>query len=929
MRKWIAIGLWIALAAPAASGQVYFGKNKIQYTRFDWQVLTTDHFKIFFYPEERWLAEVAAFASENAYHDLEIKFDHHIYSHVPVIIYSASNYFSQTNVTPSLLPEAVGGFTEFFKGRVVVPFTGSYADFVRIIRHELVHVFTLSKLDYVMRTHNQLDVAPPPLWFIEGLAEHWSRHWDSEADLILRQMVLEDRLVGIEDMGRIEGSFYMYKVGQSILDYWAERFGDASLATLIENWWQGKSFDRIVYRTFGVSLQELDRDWRYQLKKRYYPLFEGLDLPIARAEPVSPPGFFLAPTPVCVPSADSCEDQIVYLGNRLGYSALYRQKLDPPGDVDALVKGGRSGRFELLHLFRSGIDASPEGVVVFSSKSNERDVLYFYDLAQGRVTDQREYAELVSIVSPAFAPDGAHVVFAGAGKDGTLDLYLLDIRSQDPPQRLTHDVYRESDPVFTPDGGAVVFASDRGPKGKRGALNLFRFDLATAAVRPLTDTTGVNTSPTYRGPDTLLFVSDRAGSYDVYALVGADSLYRVTALSSGAFDPHYDEHSGRLYFAAHTQFGYRIYGMEAGPSTWERVPFEPVAPAVEGWDVERLAGVQRPSEETVERYRRDFSIDIAQSAVSYDAVFGAIGGFQMALSDMLGDEVYYFLLSNPAHTTSDFLTSFNAAVTYINRKQRLNYGWGVYHLFSDNFDDVEGLLEERQAGVMGFLSYPLSKFRRVELTNYLRYSKRENLTPPSTREGALSTSTLSLIYDNSLWSFTGPIDGWRANVTGGITYDFTSGQILNRLLLADLRHYYRLGAQSAFATRLYAFLSGGDEPVRRYFGGSWDFRGFDRRAFYVRKILFASNELRFPLINRLAIDSPIGRLNFSGIKGALFMDAGSAWEQGKPEWRGSYGFGWRVALGYLVTLRFDFAQTTDFSNTSRGLDFDFFFGWDF
>jgi hypothetical protein len=929
MRKWIAIGLWIALAAPAAWGQVYFGKNKIQYTRFDWQVLTTEHFQIYFYPEEKWLAEVAAFACESAYDDLRVKFNHHIYSRVPVIIYSAANYFSQTNVTPSLLPEAVGGFTEFFKGRVVVPFTGSYSDFVRIMRHELVHVFTLSKLDFVVRTHNQLEMAPPPLWFIEGLAEHWSRAWDAEADMILRQMVLEDRLVGTEDMERIEGTFYMYKVGQSILDYWSGRFGDAALTSLLENWWQGKSFDRIVRQTFGISLKELDRDWRYQLKKQYYPLFEHLDLPAARAEPVSPPGFFLAPTPVCVPAGDTCDDEIVYLGNQLGYSALYRQSLGGPGGADPIVKGGRSGRFELLHLFRSGIDASPSGTVVFSSKSNERDLLYFYDLARGRVTDQREFAELVSIVSPAFAPDGSHVVFAGSGKDGALDLYLLDIRSQDPPARLTHDLYRESDPVFSPDGAALIFASDRGPHGKTGALNLFRLDLATSVIQPVTDTTGINTSPEFLGPDTLLFVSDRAGSHDIYALVGGDSLFRVTALSSGAFDPHYDRHSERLYFAAHTQFGYRIYGMDLRTADWQPVPREAVRDGAVPWDVDRLAGVQGPTGETVERYRHDFSIDIAQSVVSYDAVFGTIGGFQMALSDVLGDEVYYFLLSNPANTTSEFLSSFNVAVTYLNRRQRLNYGWGAYHLFSDDFDEVEGLLEERQAGVVGFVSYPLSKFRRVELTNYLRYSKREELTPPASREGALSTSTLSLIYDNSLWSFTGPIDGVRANVTGGVTYDFASGRVLNRLLLADLRHYYRLGAQSAFATRLYAFLSGGEEPVRRFFGGSWDFRGFNRRAFYVRKILFASNELRFPLINRLAIDSPIGRLNFSGIKGALFADVGSAWDRGEADWRASWGLGWRVALGYLVTLRFDFAQTTDFRNTSRGLDFDFFFGWDF
>ena len=31
--------------------QFYFGKNKVQYTRFDWQVMTTDHFRLYFYTD--------------------------------------------------------------------------------------------------------------------------------------------------------------------------------------------------------------------------------------------------------------------------------------------------------------------------------------------------------------------------------------------------------------------------------------------------------------------------------------------------------------------------------------------------------------------------------------------------------------------------------------------------------------------------------------------------------------------------------------------------------------------------------------------------------------------------------------------------------------------------------------------------------------
>ena len=97
----------------------------------------------------------------------------------------------------------------------------------------------------------------------------------------------------------------------------------------------------------------------------------------------------------------------------------------------------------------------------------------------------------------------------------------------------------------------------------------------------------------------------------------------------------------------------------------------------------------------------------------------------------------------------------------------------------------------------------------------------------------------------------------------------------------------------------------------------------------MRQILFASNEIRFPLIQRLDIAFPVGSLNLSRIQGALFFDAGALWDRGLPTWLGSYGFGWRVALGGLMVLRFDLAQITNFQTTPSGVNFEFFFGWNF
>ena len=163
--------LLLAIFSISANAQYYFGQNKIQYTDFDWQVLTTEHFNIYFYPEEKEIAEAAAFLAEESYIYLQEKFNHTIENRVPFIVYSSPVFFEQTNVIPGILPENVAGFTEYFKQRVVIPFNGSYADFAHVVRHELVHVFTMQKLAYVAKMHRKNNVATPPLWFMEGIAE--------------------------------------------------------------------------------------------------------------------------------------------------------------------------------------------------------------------------------------------------------------------------------------------------------------------------------------------------------------------------------------------------------------------------------------------------------------------------------------------------------------------------------------------------------------------------------------------------------------------------------------------------------------------------------------------------------------------------------------------------------------------------------------
>ncbi|PWB76401.1 hypothetical protein C3F09_00075 [candidate division GN15 bacterium] len=920
---WLLALACLVAVVPPAKAQYYFGKNKVQYTRFNWRVMTTDHFRIYFYADEGDVVKVAAHLAENAYRSAAINFSHEIKNKIPLIIYSAPSYFSQTNVIPGLLPESVGGFTEFIKGRVVIPFDGSYFNLNHVIRHELVHVFQLSKLDAAVNRMVIQRVAYPPLWLIEGQAEYWSEEWDTEADQILKDLVLSGRVPEIGELYQYEGTFLTYKLGQSICAFIDTTYGADKLVRLYENWYKARTFDEIVKLTLGLDLKELSNQWIYSLKRRYFPEIQHRGLPRMEASRIVRTGYSMKGVPIIRRDQGTDSSWMVYMAYRRGYAGLYMKPVDETmhGDV-TLLKGERSARFESLHLLHSGIDVDTLERVLFSSKVKDRDVIYLYDIKRRKVIATYRFDDLVAARSPRFSPDGLHAVFSGVLESGYSDIYRLDLASG-AHTPLTRDIYYDADPAFSSDGRSVVFSSDRGVYGKNGALNLFALDEASGVITQLTygpfrDQTP---EPTERG---IFFASNRDSSDNVYLLDSSNRITRQTEYATGAYDPRVSRDGKNLFFTGYQDGLFQMYRMALKDSA-----------AVVASVADSLAAPWKPEEidHTVSDasivYDTRYSFDIAQSLVSYDAIYGSVGGIQAAISDVLGNKAYYFLLANTAETKSEILSSFNGAVTFINRERRLNWGLGVFHLYDEYYNEHDQYYFERQAGVAGLLSYPLSKFQRFEFGSFARYDKKDLRYGQQPLEGFLVSNNISWVYDNAIWDISGPIEGRRYNITLGLTTSLSDGSITNRTASVDLRHYFRLGQASAIANRLWAYSSSGTDPQRLYLGGSWSFRGFSRRAFYSRNILFASTELRFPLIDDLMIGFPIGALGFRGIRGALFYDNGAAWDDRFTQFYGSFGFGARVNLGYVVVLRFDFSRTTDYHTISNHTDFDFFFGWNF
>ena len=925
-----------ALLFTSASSQFFnFGQNKVQYTRFEWHVLKTDHFDIYYYPEMKDLAERGAFLAEESYHVLQDRFDHNVLNRIPLILYSSHLHFEQTNTSPGFIPEGVGGFFEFLKGRVVIPYDGSMWNFRHVIRHELVHVFMNSKINRVLADHRQPLDRLPPLWFVEGLAEYWSAEWDDQAEMVIRDAVMSNYLAPLSDMDRIFGSFLMYKEGQNLLNFLSRRYGDEKVLLLMENFWKANSFEDDFRVTIGKNYKEFDEDWIYALKKQYYPLLAVEDQPSGVTKPLVKEGFNSKP----VYYRDSVKKELYFISNQVGITGISRLAVDKPNEhPSTVIEGEKTDEFETFHLFQSKMDVSKSGLLAFVTKSGENDALHLYDVKNSKVMNTLHFKDLVVIGSPSWSPDGNRIALSAVDKSGNNDLYIWDLATESLT-RLTNDLYDDRDPAWSPDGKVIVFSSDRSSAGARGRHNLFTYELDSRSITYLTIGENNYSTPAW-SPDghALLFTCTMGGARNIWMMKFDSStahplvMKKLTSFTTAAFDPAWMDSS--VVFAGFENFSFQlrkidnVYFRYDSSSTIHR--FDSSMHDLP-WSPGSLAGA---TEQRGLKYKGDYSLDIAASEIETDPVFGTTGGAFLSLSDLLGNEQYYFLVYNTAQSQDELLSSFNVAISRLSLQQRTNYAYGVYRFAGRRYDilvDPDNFFYEKDFGAYFALSYPISRFRRIESTTSMTNSTRELVAEIVPREALFLSNSISYIQDNSLWGPIGPLDGSRFMLTLSYTTDVQYSNANYYSVIFDYRRYLRLASRSAYASRYWLFYNDGKEARRFFMGGSWDLRGYPRFTIRGKKLWLTSQELRFPFIDQIGVRFPFGGLSFVGMQSALFFDAGNAWDESYTETLGSMGVGFRLSLGGYLVLRYDIGKRIEnnFSSLENDLFTQFFFGWDF
>lgn len=765
---WLLVVLLLAgMAATPALAQ-YFGRNKVQYDQFDFKVFRTEHFEIYYYPEEQQAAEDMARMAERWYRRHSRTYLREFKERKPIILYANDADFQQTNAIGGLIGQGTGGVTESLKERVVMPLTGIYAENDHVLGHELVHSFqydiALSQEDTTRFALNAL-----PLWLIEGTAEYLSvGRVDPHTAMWLRDSALRDDLPTADQLTR-DMRYFPYRFGQAYMAYVGGKYGDAAVANLFKLGGRIGLDSAFVY-TIGIDADSLSKEWIQAVKDAYLPLTVGR-VPVGEAGRLVVSKQRGGGNINIAPSLSPDGKYVAFLSELDLFNINLFIADTETGQIVKRLKGTTSNpHFDAIRFINSSGSWSPDGkrfaFVTFVEGNNEIAIVD----VDSREIERRIAVEGVGALSnPAWSPDGRTIAFSGLD-GGISDLYLLDVESR-VVRQLTDDRYADLQPTWSPDGQTLAFVTDRGPGGTNFETLEYapmRLGLLSVAggepqVRtPLGDEVAYY-NPQF-GPDgrSLFFISDFEGFKDVYRLdLATDATHRVTNLQTGVsgitgLSPALSvaAQSGRMVFSVFSDNEYSLYALEQDQTAGTPIASDAGARAVAAILPPRsalgqglvgnylddpLTGLPERENFRSQDYRARLKLDYIAPptlGVSAGGPFGTRvgGGVGFFFSDMLGNHNLGVVAQ-----ANGTLKDVGAQVSYLNQKHRLNWGvsgghipllyGGAYSYLSTDPEtgQLVQVVEQQIQRIYideanGLAAYPFSTTRRVELSGgFVRY----------------------------------------------------------------------------------------------------------------------------------------------------------------------------------------------------------------
>jgi hypothetical protein len=272
----ILFSIMLALGANGVFAQSYFsasqeefGKNRIQYKRFEWLTIKSNNFEFNYYRSGDKNAQNAAKIAESEYDRITELLGYTPFTTMKIFLYNSPTELEQSNIGLTAPIDLDGSILNLAKSRVQIAYTGNEEVFKQELIHQIARLFVYDmlyggSLKEVLQSSLLLTV---PEWYMAGISAYISG--DNENVLTLDRMrtaILKNKDKKLENISGKDAEI----IGQSIWNYIALRYGKDNISNILNLTRIIRTEESSITSTLGVSYNRFIKEWQLYYVNRLY-----------------------------------------------------------------------------------------------------------------------------------------------------------------------------------------------------------------------------------------------------------------------------------------------------------------------------------------------------------------------------------------------------------------------------------------------------------------------------------------------------------------------------------------------------------------------------------------------------------------------------------------------------------------------------------
>ncbi len=527
----------LMLISANASAQFYnghqmnFGKNRVQYSEFEWMFYRYPKFDTYYYQQGKDIAQYTCDRANEIIPEMEKYFGKTLGRRIVFIVFNRIEEFRQSNIGLETddVQSNLGGVTKILDNKVFLYFDGDHNRYSAQIREAVAQILlgvsiNGSGIRNRVQTSSSISL---PQWYTGGLSFYAANNWNADIEDVLRDGFESGKYRKIQFLDGDDAKY----AGYSMWYFINRNFGRDAVSSIVYLTGINKDCNVAMRQVLNLNFRKLNRQWvDYYREKFGLPSHAGKQASARdNADGGLPVGKYRRNTIYDKPMQSPDGNYTFYATDKEG--KIKAMLIDnATHKARKILRRGQPLEQVQEHNYPVAAWHPTSRIIAFVIEEQGYVYLYQYNVETTALT-RRLLPRFDKVFAMDYSDDGLDMVMS-VQMSGMTDLLVMNIASG-AFEMITQDQADDIEPRFVENGSKIIFASNRisdtlrtekvddhDKIGKTYDIFVYDYKHRSNVLRRITDTKYDNeTAPDELSANSYTYLSDRSGIVNRYASV--------------------------------------------------------------------------------------------------------------------------------------------------------------------------------------------------------------------------------------------------------------------------------------------------------------------------------------------------------------------------------------------------------------------------